>query len=291
MKKFSIIFLALVALLSGCQDDIDLELKDDQSGIMVVEAFLRNISTREAIKLTRTTSYYDSEPEELVTGALVTITEDNGSPFQLKESTNPDSLGYYIKPANFSMKIGSAYTLTISIDDEIYTAVSELKPIPNIDSMEVFYNDIQFLFASEFVPIAPVDTIYDINITYTELPQKGDVYLFKYYVNDTLASFYPRDYVYFDDEFLNGEVTGSVQQFPKIQADYGDKITIEMLSISPELATFYEVLFNQTDLSGNLFASSPPANVPTNISNGARGNFQVSQPTYKSTIFKPLFQE
>jgi len=64
-----------------------------------------------------------------------------------------------------------------------------------------------------------------------------------------------------------------------------------MLSISPELATFYEVLFNQTDLSGNLFASSPPANVPTNISNGARGNFQVSQPTYKSTIFKPLFQE
>lgn len=291
MKKFSIIFLALVALLSGCQDDIDLELKDDQSGIMVVEAFLRNISTREAIKLTRTTSYYDSEPEELVTGALVTITEDNGSPFQLKESTYPDSLGYYIKPANFSMKIGSAYTLTISIDDEIYTAVSELKPIPNIDSMEVFYNDIQFLFASEFVPIAPGDTIYDINITYTELPQKGDVYLFKYYVNDTLASFYPRDYVYFDDEFLNGEVTGSVQQFPKIQADYGDKITIEMLSISPELATFYEVLFNQTDLSGNLFASSPPANVPTNISNGARGNFQVSQPTYKSTIFKPLFQE
>lgn len=291
MKKFSIILLAFVALLSSCQDDIDLELKDDQSGILVVEAFLRNIPTRETIKLSRTTSYYNSEPEELVTGALVTITEDNGNPFQLKESTNADSLGYYIKPSSYTMKIGSAYTLTISIDDEIYTAVSELKPIPTIDSMEVFYNDIQFLFASEFVPIAPEDTLYDINISYTELPTKGDVYLFKYYINDTLASFYPRDFVYFDDEFLDGEVTGGVQQFPKAQAKYGDKVTLEMLSISEDLALFYEVLFNQTDLSGNLFASSPPANVPSNISNGARGNFQVSQPTYKSTIFKPLFLE
>lgn len=274
----------------SCQDDINLELDENKEGILVVEAFIRNSPTRQSIKLTRTSSYYDNEAEQMVSGAKISLAENNNSPIELTESLHPDSLGYYIKPAGITFNIGSAYTLTIIIDDEIYTSVSELKNVPNIDSMQIFYNDIQFLFASDFVPIAPSDTLYDIEISFLDNPGLGDAYLFKYYVNDTLKSVFPREFIFFDDELLNGRVIGPVQQFNKTKANYGNKITLEMLSISPELVQFYNILFNQTDLSGNLFASSPPANVPSNISNGAKGFFQMSQPIYQSLIFTPQYR-
>ena len=57
----------------------------------------------------------------------------------------------------------------------------------------------------------------------------------------------------------------------------GDTLTLEMISISRVQYDFYANFLYQTELSGNPFASAPPANIPTNLSEGARGFFQVSR--------------
>ncbi len=291
MKKLINIFLIFTATIIGCEAPIDLELNNSETGVVVIEALLRNVNKRDFVKITKTTSFYDNEGEDLVSGANVVL-EGNGTSYNLIESSHPDSTGYYIKPNNLSFNNGETYTLTVIAEGETYTATSTMNYLPGIDSMEIYYDDIQFIFASEAFQIAPEDTSYNIELTYQEDGELGDGYLFKYYVNDSLASVNPRDFVFFDDEFLiEGPVTGAAQSFTKAVAQYGDTITIEMLSIHPDFITFYEVLFNQTDLSGNLFASSPPANVPTNFSNGARGFFQVADVNYKTKIFKPLYKE
>ena len=291
MKKLINIFLIFSATIIGCEAPIDLELNNSETGVIVIEALLRNVNKKDFVKITKTTSFYNNEGEDFVSGASVVL-EGNGTSYNLIESSHPDSLGYYIKPNNLSFNNGETYTLTVIAEGETYTATSTMNYLPGIDSMEIYYDDIQFIFASEAFQIAPEDTSYNIELTYQEDGELGDGYLFKYYVNDSLASVNPRDFVFFDDEFLiEGPVTGAAQSFTKAVAQYGDTITIEMLSIHPDFITFYEVLFNQTDLSGNLFASSPPANVPTNFSNGARGFFQVADVNYKTKIFKPLYKE
>jgi hypothetical protein len=292
MKSSISLLIVFSIFLIGCEAPIDLELDDSETGVIVIEALLRDVPETDYVKVSKTTSFYEENGEDLVSNALVLIEDESGVSISLKESNHPDSVGYYIKPKNYQFKDKENYTLSVTTDGETYSASSQFNLLLPIDSMEVFYDEIQFLFASPAFPIPEEDTLYNIDIIYSENNRVGDGYLFRYYVNDSLTSVNPRDLVFFDDEFLEeGSVAGSVQQLNKGQADYGDEITIEMLSVHPDLITFYEVLFSQTDLSGNLFASSPPANVPTNFSNGARGFFQVSDVQFESTTFKPLYKE
>lgn len=64
------------------------------------------------------------------------------------------------------------------------------------------------------------------------------------------------------------------------------QVRLQMLSISKQKYDFYMAILLETDFSGAGFAG-PPANVPTNLSNGALGFFSVSDVT---EIKKPLYR-
>lgn len=288
MKKASLL-LFLVSVMIGCEAPIDLELDESQTNILVVEALLRDqvvdSSMHQTIKLTRTTSYYSNEDEIIESGAIVILEDENGVQTLLPESNNVDSLGYYLLPKDYLFTDNETYTLKITADGETYEASSQYNIAPAVEEFYVFINDVQFLFATPQTPIAPEDTIYDIFIGFEDSPEQGDHYLVNYYVNGKLASVNPRQKQIFPDEGMNGYVATPVLQFDAEMAEYGDMLTVELSTASEDLFNFYTIMFTQTDLSGNPFAGSPPANVPTNFSNGARGIFQVVSSSYYTTPF------
>ncbi len=289
LKKIYFVLFSMVGLVA-CEADIDLDIQDATNKIVVIESLLRdntlNPNDQQLIKVTQTTSYYNNNDDKSVNSATVELLDNSANPVLFTQHPNSDSSDYYVLPPNYSFTIGHTYQLNVTVGDQTYSAESELKFVPILDTLEFFINEIQFLFASPQTPIAEEDTTFDIFTGFIDNPEIGDYYLFNYYVNGELASVNPRDKQIIGDEGFDGWVQASIIQFNNDRAVYGDTITLEMLSSSKEVSDFYNIMFTQTDLSGNPFAGGPPANVPTNFSNGARGIFQVSSASRNTAIFK-----
>ena len=288
-KKMYFVLFSMVGL-AACEADIDLDIKDATNKIVVIESLLRDNtltpSDQQLIKVTQTTSYYNNNDDKSVNSTTVELVDNNTNTVLFAQHPNADSSDYYILPANYFFTVGHTYQLNVTVDEQTYSAESELKFVPILDTLEFFINKIQFLFASPQRPIAEEDTTFDIFTGFVDNSEIGDYYLFNYYVNGKLASVNPRDKRIIGDNGFNGRFQASIIQFNNDRAVYGDTITLEMLSSSKEVSDFYDIMFTQTDLSGNPFAGAPPANVPTNFSNGARGVFQVSSASRKTVIFK-----
>ena len=284
-SKYALIALALTFLagISACEKDVVLDLADIEGKYLIVEANLIDDGSRQWIRLTRSSSYYDVNTGDAVQEAKV-IVEGNDQSFEFNE-LYPDSLpGYYFNSQISSQLTETLYQLHIeTVDNNTYFAQSELRPLPMLDSVTVAIN-----------PFSEFDffdtTVYDVIAHFADLPGKGDHYLFNLYINRKLKTPRPSDKAPMSDVNLDEYSSYAVLTINEDDILPGDTITLEMRSISKEKFDFYNIFFFQTDLSGNPFAGAPPANIPTNLSEGARGFFQVSAVTRKSTIFEPLQQ-
>ena len=79
-KKIYFVFFSMVGLLS-CEADIDLDIKDATSKIVVIESLLRdntlNPNYQQLIKVTQTTSYYNNNDDKSVNSATVELVDNN----------------------------------------------------------------------------------------------------------------------------------------------------------------------------------------------------------------------
>ncbi|TVQ87538.1 MAG: DUF4249 domain-containing protein [Bacteroidetes bacterium] len=281
-NKYIQIVLALTFLagISACEKDVVLDLADIEGKYLIVEANLIDDGSRQWIRLTRSSSYYEVTTGNAVQQARV-IVEGNDQSFEFTE-LYPDSLpGYYFNSQISDALIETNYELIIeTTDNNIYFAQSVLRPVPVIDSVTVEINPFsEFNFFDT--------TIYDVIAHFADLPGKGDHYLFNLYINRKLKTPRPSDKAPMSDINLDEYSSYAVLTINENDITPGDTLTLEMRSISKENFEFYNIFFFQTDLSGNPFAGAPPANIPTNMSEGARGFFQVSAVARKSMIFEP----
>lgn len=278
-KKINHWILLIAALLVGtaCEKDVILDLADNDGQYVIVEANITDSGQVQWIQLSYSSSYYEVGRGEGITGASVKI-ESEGDTFDFMQ-WDADSLpGYYYNEEISDLLSEQTYELIIETEDGIYRAISQLKPVPSIDSLSIRLNPFSELGFTE-------DTIYDFIAHFRDLPAEEDHYLFNYSVNDTLRTHRPADKSLVSDENLQEEVSLAIFNMNRNELTPGDEITLEIRSISKENFDFYNIFFFQTDLSGNPFAGAPPANIPTNLSEGARGFFQVSATSKKSIIF------
>ncbi|MFO7923101.1 MAG: DUF4249 domain-containing protein [Bacteroidales bacterium] len=266
---FRILFFALLPAVTGsCEKEVTLDLADREGAYLIVEGNLDDASPEQWIRLSRSSSYYDVSTGSPVENAFVTV-NDGDKDYVFAESSTDSLRGYY-----FNREIGgelkeSEYYLTIVHDDNIYTGQSEFRPVPDIDSITFELNFFSRLGFTD-------DTLYDVYIHFSELPLPGDHYLVDIDINGRLQTGRPSEKTVFSDEDLEEYVSLSVRTINGDNLEQGDTITMKLRSISKEQYEFYQVFFFQTDLSGNPFAGAPPANIPTNMSEGAHGFFQVS---------------
>lgn len=272
----SFLLLALAVIFSACTERIELELNDDGNRRIVVDGWFTDREEQHEVKLTWTTSYFANQPAPPVQGALLNIS-DGETEIELTE----EAPGIYRTPVTAG-EPGKTYTLTIEYDGEVYTASSEMRLSPEIDSLHVRILDPQEEFG------VPFDPYYSVRIWTQELPGTGDCYMWRTYVNGESVRDTLRELSFIDDNLYDGVYVADTEiDFLEIEdeATIGDTVRIEQFNIGQQAYDIFIGIMNETDWNGGLF-DAPPANVETNLTNGALGYFGAASVREAETVIQ-----
>ncbi len=233
-RVLTIAALFTVTLLS-CEKEVILELPGSEGTYLIVEANIDDASQLQWIKLSLSSSYYDVTEGAAVSGASVTVSSDDKS-FTFTERANDSLAGFY-----FSTDIGMAlkpgkYRLVIEHEGKTYTAASEYREVPAVDSVTTRLN---FFSASGFTS----DNLYDVVVHFADLPGRGNNYLIDLSINRKLRTQRPGQKTVLSDDDLDAYVSRSVGTVNGKDINEGDTIRLEMRSISREKYEFYQIFF------------------------------------------------
>ncbi len=271
-----ILYGLLISLISlnSCTERIDIDL-DSENIRLVVEGQITDIPGEQYVKLTETADYFSNEQPKGIGNAIVRV--NNGVEWlPLIES---DTLkGLYLMPDGFVGQQEKSYQLNISLEEEIggfkdYSANTKMPLLSDdIDSIAVewmpqFEGWIVRLFAQE--------------------PPREDFYMFNGIRNGKLITDSIHEVNVSDDRLFNGNYTNGiiVLMFNEDQLETGDIFTLVLSNINPDYADFVIGLQTEIQFKEPMF-SGPPANVISNISNGASGWFTAYSSAFTSTVVK-----
>jgi hypothetical protein len=122
----------MVLMIFGCKDKYDIQLKDTDKSLLVVEGTLAAGQDSTIITLSRTLKVNDKAGFKPVLSAFLTVEEKNGRTFSLKEMGN----GRYASSA-LGLSVGNDYRLRIKTADnkEYLSDYIVAKQTPPIDSI------------------------------------------------------------------------------------------------------------------------------------------------------------
>ncbi|NOY51374.1 MAG: DUF4249 domain-containing protein [Chlorobi bacterium] len=278
MNKINILSIislfAIVSSFSSCTERIDIKLDSDRQRL-VVEAIITDIPGNQYVKLTKTADYFSNEPPEGVSGAIIKInTSDNN----IILAENDSVKGLYEFPFEYIGLQGNDYNMDIELNSEIggqthYTANTRMPYLAaDVDSIEVLWNS---HFEGWMVRLFALD------------PPSEDYYMFNGIRNGLLITDSIHKVNIANDKLFNGNYTNGVivLVFDDNELVPGDTFSLVMSNITKDYASFVNEV--QTEIQANepLF-SGPPANISTNISNGAIGWFTAYPSFFSSTIVK-----
>jgi hypothetical protein len=273
-----LILLAISFSLSDCTERVEIEL-DSTYSRLVVEGHLTSDTTAHWVRLSETSDYFHNQVAPAVTGARVAL--DDGLSVQLLEESASRPGWYYTSPGYHGIP-GRTYTLRIGNVDidkdgetEDYAATSTMNPVNAIDSIKLEWFDTFF-------------EGYQVRVWAWD-PPTPDWYAFKVRKNGVLLTDTLYELIVQSDEFFNGNYTyGIPSQFLSIDkpdevVEVGDTITFEINGITEDYYNYVLEAQSQVFTQTPLF-SGPPANIRTNLDNGAIGFFAVYSVGYCSTI-------
>ena len=277
LKTLLLVILLYTGLMTGCQKSVVLELADKDGSFLIIEANILDDGLRQHIRISHSTSYYEESEGKGIADARVWLESDEKK-YIFKAVRSEERLGFYYNDSVSNELQGKELSLFVEYQGTTYTATSSWRPVPEIDSVSLTLNTISILGLTS-------EPLYEVWVHFRELPSNDDYYLFNLYNNGNIKTWRPSLKVVTSNKNMDEYVRYSIKNLRKDELEEGDVIQLEMRSISKENYEFYNAFLYQTDLSGNPFAGSPPANIPSNISNGAHGFFQVSSVSRKSIVF------
>ncbi len=273
----NILFGLLILSFYSCEEIMHIEFKGDSKKNLVVEGEITTDTMTHKVILSYTGDYFKKQPRDPATGATVTVT-DGATVFKLNEiqagiyATNPDVYGIP----------GKSYTLHVVLPDgREYTGTDQLAYCADFDSI------VQTDNYKHFGPPGSNLFGYDVLFFGQEPASSADNYMFLLYLNDTLYTDTIFEAAFVSDEYFNGSYINELPLFYIPEADFkGDsmKVTLEMRSISTTYYDYLVGLMLETVWRGSPW-DGPPANVPSNISNEARGYFRASDIKRKTRYF------
>lgn len=254
MKK-CILFTLTIILTTACTKVVDVKLKEAESRI-VIEGLVTD-TLPATVRLTRTVNFYHTGPFPAISGAIVTITDNTGIKDSLIEDTN--NPGFY--KGTLIGVTGRNYFMRVVAEGKEYISSCQLPTPPIVDSLRYVYKPANTFQQAGYFPVF-----------YGKDPQdENNFYVINVYRNDTLV-IEPGEIWATDDVGVKEAVNGlEIGILFKSQ----DVARVEMFTITQEVYKYYLGLAMQLQNDGGFF-STPPANAPGNISNGALGVFQAS---------------
>ncbi len=270
MMRNKIFFLFFFQLIFwGCSERMDLELNDSYARL-VVEATLTDQANQQVVRLTKTAPYFTEQPSSGVENALVTLRDEENA--WLLEQLGP---GEYITPDGFRIKSGKTYHLEIDHNGILYEAFSKTPAAVPIDSLG-------------FRPHPWLSDHYEMIIHFQEPGETRNFYKWKIYHNEKLLTNIPNKMPFSDDEALNGRyISAPIYIFQPEDGipQPGDTIRTEMYSITEGYFDFMIAMRRYQGATGGPF-TGPPANIPSNFSNGALGFFLTAGVSQQSLVLE-----
>ncbi|GHT46046.1 hypothetical protein FACS189440_03230 [Bacteroidia bacterium] len=282
----------LLALFTACTEPIDINT-DDSAPVIVIYGTLTNEYKYQEVMISRSSPYFDDEPNQGISGAQVTVQSSNNDIYHFLED---DSIqGLYYSRNKFSAQIGVDYALSVEVDfdkdgiPDKYEASATVLPavVPDslsLDLVEMFGHKNYLLYL------------------YAQDPPEENFYLFRVLHNDSLLTSKISRLIISDDALFPGQyMKGNLYRFDDIsnwEADPeenrersvylrpGDTIETEISLISKGYFDFISQC--QREQSGeNPMFGGPASNIETNISNGGVGYFAGYCISRTSIVFEP----
>ncbi len=247
-KAFILLFLLLA--FSSCEQVIDLPLRGKDSPALIVQAELVDVKGYSFVELSKTLDFYDPSEQPKASGAIVSMTDQNGNTMNFLESS--EQIGFYFpQDSEYKGVVGNTYNLSIEYEGNTFTAESKIYRTTNIDSVQI-----RFTPGTRFQ-----DEGYYLYFYAKEPQDTKDYYFWRNYRNDTLIYDDVGDLIFANDEGIGENIDGL--QFPFIY-EAGDTVRLEQYSLTKEAYDYYNDLTSVVFNDGGLF-SPPPVNPRTNI--------------------------
>lgn len=269
MKIVSILIIAITSLfITSCEEVIivDLETAPPQLVIDASIDWVKNSAGNEQrIKLSTTTAYYNDEFPS-VSGALISVTNEANSVFTFTESAT--SKGEYLC-TDFEPIIGQTYTLTVNVNNELFTATETLVSVPEI-SDKVDQDNTGGMVGDE------VEIIY----YYQDNATQNNYYLYGFETSHIPFTQYAVEI----DENTQGNLTPAFYANKDLKP--GDVVTLNLYGTSKRYSEYFKKLILASGSGGSPFATTPSAvrgNIinQTNSNNFAYGYFRLCEVAVK----------
>jgi hypothetical protein len=250
--------LLTTVLFASCEKVIDIEL-EGAAKKYVIEGVLTDQPGSCVVKVSRTKDFDASNSFAGVSGANVTITDGKGSEFPLIEKAS----GIY--QGNVTGVPGEVYTLSVQLDDRVYTATSQMPMPVSLDSLYITEADMM----SEKLKLA--------HVVFRDPASSGNAYRFVQYVNGR------KDKNIFaqSDDLFNGRLISANLFTHDSEIKTGDTMTVELQGIDPAV---YKYWFSLSQGATGAGESASPANPVSNITGGALGYFSAHTLSTKSIL-------
>jgi hypothetical protein len=242
--KYLFYILISCLVFPSCTEVIEVDVPENTVKL-VVEGQVTTEQDSSFVRLTQSVGYFDdNKPAPTVENAVVSV---NGIPFT-------HTLNGIYKPASpFTGVTGTVYNLSISHEGKQYGSSSLLDPMFQIDTVvPIFKQREGFLEEGYTVAYLGFDKRPQVKYTYVRFGFKGF---------DSINDFYEGFRVLFDNKGQNPEQPIAFE-IPFIRLKSKDTSLLIFRSVDEKVYRFLLALGNRS--SGGPF-STPPANVPTNI--------------------------
>lgn len=243
----------------SCEEVVEIELEESAPRLVVEASILWHKGTEgniQIIKLTTTAPYFDDEipPAE---GAEVSVVSETGKIYNFEEIDS----GIY-RNEQFIPKLNENYELSITYQDEKYTAMESLIPVSELQFVEQTSNG---GFGGEHT---------EFKVYYNDPAVVDNYYLFRFFFGNVSIQIY-------DDEFTDGNL--SFAYFSNEDLVPGEEVGFEIQGISENFYEYIFILRSQAGTNGGGPFQTQPTTVRGNIvnitnpENFAFGYFRLSE--------------
>jgi len=264
MKRYISTLIIAACILNSCTEIIKLDINSSDPQI-VVEASVPS-GENAWVKLTKSINFDEANQFQAVENALVILTDNDGNSELLTEK----SPGIY---STLIMKgvVGKNYSISIKSGDKTITSSCKIPEPVSFDSLKVSVQERFGGFGN-----AGNDTLYQVNVKYTDPATKTNFYRFVEYINGVSTG---NIHIY-DDRLSEGKtVERGLFNFTRILSK-GDTITIEMQCIQEPVYNYFESFGNMS------MGSSTPANPYSNLNGTILGYFSAYTVERKSFVIE-----
>jgi len=267
-----IIYLFLLLFFASCEEQSDWNLQTTENEFVVVDGIITNELKIQSITLSKPVSKLNEKPQP-VSKATVLISSNLAS-YSFHE--NPLQPGTYLSDKEFTGIKNRTYSLLITSGTNVYSSKAVLEPSADfvfLKHRRVEANKYQITTVSLFYNPDKA-ALYEILLDWSAAAG---------YTNQNPDSCKAKLYYYTLPTLDVSEVFAPAIE--KVTFPAGTIITERRYSLTDEHAEFIRAMLLETTWQGGLF-NTAPANVPTNMSDGAFGYFGACGVTEKTELVK-----